>query len=84
MRMFQGQPLTGMKYKAYARIPGTFKCSAIQSRQCINQTVAARVSATVNHGLHAIDATQARWRGGVVSLRSIQPATRRSAPRLTD
>jgi hypothetical protein len=32
----------------------------------------------LNHGLHAIDATPARWRGGVVSLRSIQPARRHS------
>ena len=31
VRMFQGQPLTGMKYKAYA-LSGTFKCSAIQSK----------------------------------------------------
>ncbi len=31
VRMFQGQPLTGMKYKAYA-LSGTFKCSAIQSQ----------------------------------------------------
>ena len=31
VRMFQGQPLTGMKYKAYA-LTGTFKCSAIQSK----------------------------------------------------
>ena len=28
----------------------------------------------LNRGLHAIDATPERWRGGVVSLRSIQPA----------
>ena len=27
-----------------------------------------------SHGLHAIDATPARWRGGVVSYRSIQPS----------
>ena len=32
----------------------------------------------LNHGLHAINATPARWRGGVVSLRSIQPARRHS------
>ena len=31
VRMFQGQPLTGMKYTAYAS-SGTFKCSAIQSK----------------------------------------------------
>merc|ERR1719409_2378089 len=31
VRMFQGQPLTGMTYKAYA-LSGTFKCSAIQSK----------------------------------------------------
>ena len=28
----------------------------------------------LNHGLHAIDATPARWRGGVVFRRSLQPA----------
>ena len=32
----------------------------------------------LNHGLHAVDATPAQWRGGVVSLRSIQPARRHS------
>ena len=37
-----------------------------------------RVSPLLNHGLHAIDTTPARWRGGVVSLRSIQPARRHS------
>ena len=37
-----------------------------------------RVSPLLNHGLHAVDATPARWRGGVVSLRSIQPARRHS------
>jgi len=30
--MFQGQPLTGFKYKAYA-LTGAFKCSAVQSKQ---------------------------------------------------
>ena len=32
----------------------------------------------INRDLHAIDATPARWRGGVVSHRSIQPARPRS------
>ena len=36
--------------------------------QCINQIVATRL-----HDLHAIDATPARWRGGVVYYRSFQP-----------
>ena len=44
-------------------------------RRCINQVVATRL---LNHGLHAIDATPARRRGGVVSHRSIQPARPRS------
>ena len=37
----------------------------------------------LNHGLHAIDATPARWRGGVVSYRSIQPARPRSRREMT-
>merc|ERR1719269_365613 len=32
VRMFQGQPLTGFKYKAYA-LTHAFKCSNIQSKQ---------------------------------------------------
>ena len=74
VRMFQGQPLTGMKYKAYA-LSGTFKCSAIQSKAVHKSTVATPL---LNDGLHAVDATPARWRGGAVSLRSIQPARPRS------
>ena len=31
VRMFQGQPLTGFKYKAYA-LTGAFKCSAVQAK----------------------------------------------------
>ena len=41
--------------------------------QCINQIVAARLRHCYYHGLHAIDATPARRRGGVVSHCSIQP-----------
>ena len=36
-----------------------------------------------SHGLHAIDATPARWRGGVVSYRSIQPARTSSRREMT-
>ena len=32
VRMFQGQPLTGFKYKAYALTP-SFKCSNIQTKK---------------------------------------------------
>ena len=41
--------------------------------QCTKSNI---VAARLRHGLHAINATPARWRGGVVSLRSIQPARR--------
>ena len=43
--------------------------------QCINQIVATRL---LNHDLHAIDATPARWCGVVVYYRSFQPARPRS------
>ena len=39
--------------------------------QCMNQIVAARLRHCYYHGLHAIDATPARRRGGVVSHPSI-------------
>ncbi len=63
-------------------------------KQCTNQNGASKASEAssrrwrrkhrvaspllLNHGLHAIDATPARCRGGVVSSRSIQPARPRS------
>ena len=46
-------------------------CSSLR---CINQIVAARLRPRLNHGIHAIDATPARWRGVVVYCRSFQPA----------
>ena len=45
--------------------------------QRMNQILAARPP-LLNHGIHAIDATPTRWRGGVVSHRSIQPARPRA------
>ena len=45
-------------------------CSSLR---CINQIVAARLRPRLNHGIHAIDATPARWRDGAISCRSIQP-----------
>ena len=43
-------------------------CSSLR---CINQIVAARLRPRLNHGIHAIDATPARWRGGAISCRLI-------------
>ena len=46
--------------------------------QCMKSNGGGASRGLLNYGLHAIDATPARWRGGVVSLRSIQPARRHS------